>query len=314
VKQPDFTIITPSFKQLDYLGCCIASVADQEGVTVEHIVQDAGSPGIEEFAEKTAERLLGKYGGERVASLDAFELLHLRTPHGYSLRMFKEKDSGMYDAVNKGLKKGTGKICAYLNCDEQYLPGTLRLLENIFQSQMQTEVVFGGVVIVDSDGKLIARRDACHLSYPHVMTCHLPNFTAAMFFRRKLLEKDKAWFDVAYRDLADAVWVLARLQEGTQIDRVSSMTTAFTDTGANMNLSPNAQKEARELRESAPKPMLIMKPWWALLHRLRKLIEGAYWPTPTEYAMYLRSDPAKREGFYAPRANPLWWDRLHVKR
>jgi len=25
----DFTIITPSFKQLDYLGCCIASVADQ---------------------------------------------------------------------------------------------------------------------------------------------------------------------------------------------------------------------------------------------------------------------------------------------
>ena len=25
----DFTIVTPSFKQLDYLGCCIASVADQ---------------------------------------------------------------------------------------------------------------------------------------------------------------------------------------------------------------------------------------------------------------------------------------------
>jgi len=59
VKQPDFTIITPSFKQLDYLGCCVASVADQEGVTVEHIVQDAGSPGIEEFAEKVSERLLG---------------------------------------------------------------------------------------------------------------------------------------------------------------------------------------------------------------------------------------------------------------
>jgi len=49
VKQLDFTIVTPSFKQLDYLGCCIASVADQIGVTVEHIVQDAGSLGIEEF-------------------------------------------------------------------------------------------------------------------------------------------------------------------------------------------------------------------------------------------------------------------------
>ncbi|NCZ53909.1 MAG: glycosyltransferase, partial [Verrucomicrobia bacterium] len=121
----DFTIVTPSFKQLDYLGCCIASVADQIGVTVEHIVQDAGSPGIEEFAEKMAEQLSGRYGGERVTKLEAFELLHLRTPDGYSLRMFKEKDSGMYDAVNKGLKKGKGKICAYLNCDEQYLLGAV---------------------------------------------------------------------------------------------------------------------------------------------------------------------------------------------
>jgi glycosyltransferase involved in cell wall biosynthesis len=310
----NFTIVTPSFKQLDYLACCISSIADQTGVKVEHIVQDAGSPGIEEFAEKIGERLLGKYGGERVTKLEAFELLHFRTSHGYSLRIFKEKDGGMYDAVNKGLKRGTGKICAYLNCDEQYLPGSLRLLEDIFQTQMETEVVFGGVVIVNAEGKLIARRGACHLSYPHVMTCHLPNFTAAMFFRRKLLEKEKAWFDVAYRDVADAVWVLARLKEGAKIGRASQITTIFTDTGANMNLSPNARREARELRGSAPKSMRLLKPWWALLHRLRKLIEGAYWPTSTEYAMYLRSDLAKRVGFYAPRANPLWWDRLHVKR
>jgi len=314
VKQLDFTIITPSFKQLDYLACCISSIADQTGVTVEHIVQDAGSPGIEEFAEKTAERLLRKYGGEQVTHLEAFELLHICTPHGYSLRIFKEKDSGMYDAVNKGLKKGTGKICAYLNCDEQYLLGTLRLLENIFQKQTKAEVVFGGVVIVNPQGKLIARREACHLSNPHVMTCHLPNFTAAMFFRRELLEKQLAWFDVAYRDLADAVWVLARLQEGTKIDRVSAMTTAFTDTGANMNLSPNARREARELREAAPRWMKILKPWWKLIHRARKLIEGQYWPRTMEYAMYLGGAGGERTEFKAKRASPLWWDRLYMKK
>ena len=208
----DFTIITPSFKQLDYLSCCIASVADQEGVSVEHIVQDAGSPGIEEFAEKTAKQLLGKYGGERASDLQTFELLHVRTAHGYTLRIFKEKDSGMYDAVNQGLKKGTGKICAYLNCDEQYLIGALQLIRTVFMAEAGTEVAFGGVAIVSPQGKPIARRIACHLSYSHVMTCHLPNFTAAMFFRREFLIKRAAWFDVAYRDLADAVWVLARLK------------------------------------------------------------------------------------------------------
>ena len=62
IQSVDLTTITPSFKQLDYLWCCIASAADQEGVEVEHIVQDAGSPGIEEFAEKMGEWLLRKYG------------------------------------------------------------------------------------------------------------------------------------------------------------------------------------------------------------------------------------------------------------
>ena len=105
IKSVDLTTITPSFKQLDYLGCCIASVADQEGVTVEHIVQDAGSPGIEEFAEEMGARLLRMYGGEKVTNLEKCELLHIRTAHGYTLRIFKEKDEGMYDAINKGIEK-----------------------------------------------------------------------------------------------------------------------------------------------------------------------------------------------------------------
>jgi glycosyltransferase involved in cell wall biosynthesis len=333
----DFTIVTPSFRQLDYLGCCIASVADQgtkgsenvgmcesanvrtheskkDQISVEHIVQDAGSPGIEEFAKKMGEQLLRQYGGEQVSNLQTFELLHIRTAHGYALRIFKEKDSGMYDAVNQGLKKGTGKICAYLNCDEQYLIGTLQLLRMVFMVEAGTEVAFGGVAIVSPQGKLIARRMACHLSYSHVMTCHLPNFTAAMFFRREFLIKREAWFDVAYRDLADAVWVLARLREGTKIQRVSVITTAFTDTGANMNLSPNARREARELREAAPKWMKALKPLWKLFHRARKFLEGQYWPKAIEYALYLGGAAGERTEFRAKRASPLWWDRLYMKK
>jgi len=245
-----------------------------------------------------------------VSNLQAFELLHIRTDHGYTLRIFKEKDSGMYDAVNKGLKKGTGKICAYLNCDEQYLVGALELLRTVFKSEAQAEVAFGGVAIVGPQGKLIARRMACHLSYSHVMTCHLPNFTAAMFFRREFLIKRAAWFDVAYRDLADAVWVLARLKEGTKIQRVSVITTSFTDTGANMNLSPNARREARELREAAPKWMKALKPLWKFTHRSRRFLEGQYWPTAMKYAIYVGKAIGERTEFKAIRASPLWWDRL----
>jgi len=36
-----FSIVTPSFRNSQWLKLCIASVADQEGVEFEHIVQDS---------------------------------------------------------------------------------------------------------------------------------------------------------------------------------------------------------------------------------------------------------------------------------
>ena len=38
-----FSIITPSYRSLQWLRLCIASVGDQQGVEVEHIVQDSCS-------------------------------------------------------------------------------------------------------------------------------------------------------------------------------------------------------------------------------------------------------------------------------
>src|SRR5579872_3892708 len=96
-----FSVITPSFRNSSWLNLCIASVADQE-VELEHIVQDAGSD------DGTLDWLLSD---RRV-------------------RAFVEKDSGMYDAVNRGLRKSTGELLAYLNCDEQYLPGTLKAVSD----------------------------------------------------------------------------------------------------------------------------------------------------------------------------------------
>ena len=180
-----FSIVTPSFKQLDYLGCCIASVADQ-GVTVEHIVQDAGSPGIEEFAEKMAEQILGRYGGERVSNLQTFELLHIRTSHGYTLRIFKEKDEGMYDAINRGLQKATGEVCAYLNCDEQYLLGTLRRVADYFGRLPKIDVLFGAAIVVRPDGSYVCDRKVMKPTRLHTLVSgNLSIFTCSTFFRRR---------------------------------------------------------------------------------------------------------------------------------
>src|SRR5262249_10318369 len=111
-----FSIVTPSYRNSQWLKLCIASVADQEGVEVEHIVQDACSD------DGTQDWLL----------------------HDRRVRAFVEKDHGMYDAVNRGFRRARGDILAYLNCDEQYLPGALRNVLAFFKRAPNVEVVLAG--------------------------------------------------------------------------------------------------------------------------------------------------------------------------
>src|SRR5690349_21578927 len=109
----------------------MASVADQEGVSVEHVIQDGGSDGIHNAFATTVETLGRKE---------------------YQPRLVVEKDNGMYDAINRGLKSAHGEICAYLNCDEQYLPGTLSQVVRFFASHPEIDVLFGDAVLVDAEG------------------------------------------------------------------------------------------------------------------------------------------------------------------
>jgi len=312
VKQLDFTIVTPSFRQLDYLACCIASVADQEGVSVEHMVQDAGSPGIEEFAEKTAERLLGKYGGERVTSLEGFELLHIRTPHGYSLRIFKEKDSGMYDAVNKGLKKGKGKICAYLNCDEQYLQGALESVKAGLEKNESWEILYGGFLVVDGRGELITVQRPVKMSWAHVGTSHLANFTCATFFNREMMERERAYFDTQYKWCGDAVWTMEQLKKGTKAGRLDCFTSAFVEAGSNQGIGREGLTEAKRIRDGLPRWVRRMSAMWKLWHRIRKLLGGCYFPQRVSYDIFIKTELERRQHFSARWANPLWRSRLEI--
>src|SRR5258708_6486422 len=116
---PQFSIITPSFRSSQWLRLCIASVADQ-GVSLEHIVQDAGSDD---------------------GTLDWL-------PSDKRVTSFIEKDAGMYDAVNRGLRRAKGQLLAYLNCDEQYLPGGLRKVAEYFDNHPETEILFANLVAI----------------------------------------------------------------------------------------------------------------------------------------------------------------------
>ena len=275
---PRFSIITPSFRQLGWLKQCAASIADQQGVTLEHIVQDAGSgPELEAWAT---------------------------TQPG--LQLFVEKDRGMYDAVNRGLRRAKGEFLSYLNCDEQYLPETLAEVARFFDSHPHIDVLFGNAVVVNEKGAYICSRPVVLPKLMHTNVCTLGVFTAATFFRRSLIDKHQLFFDDAWRATGDAVWVLELIRRGIKMAVIRRFMSTFTDTGDNLILATNSLDEQRRLRESAPRWAQKLSSLWILLFRLRRLLAGVYWPQPLRYAIYTEASPTQRQDFNVEKPTFRW--------
>ena len=261
-----FSIITPSFRSSAWLKLCLASVADQD-VEVEHIVQDAGSD------DGTLDWL----------SQDG------------RAKVFVEKDHGMYDAINRGMRRAAGEIFAYLNCDEQYLPGALRAAAEFFESHPDVDVIFGDIVMVDAQGRyLYHRKVQTPLKY-HTWTCHLSTLSCAMFFRRRLVFDMGFFFEPNLRDVGDGEWMLRLLERKIKMAAIGQFTSVFTYTGANMSVGENARRERRELFESAPIWARALRPLFTWHHRLRRLAGGMYSQAPFTYEIFTAARLERRQ-------------------
>jgi glycosyltransferase involved in cell wall biosynthesis len=276
-----FSIVTPSFRNSKWLKLCIASVADQQGVEWEHIVQDSCSD------DGTQDWL----------------------PRDPRVKAFIEKDGGMYDAVNRGYRRATGDILAYLNCDEQYLPGALKTVHEFFEQHPQIEVALAGTIITDGEGKYICHR---HLMVPHPQGVwfRFPILTSSIFIRRRVIHERGIFFDTRWRDLGDFHWVLALIKNRVPMAVCDSFTSTFADTGGNMNLKPNAIREKAETDAMTPRWVRALKPFWIFHHRLRRLAAGHFFLKAANYSIYTLQNPERRVTFDVPKPTAVWRNRL----
>jgi glycosyltransferase involved in cell wall biosynthesis len=276
-----FSIVTPSFRNASWLKLCMASVADQQGAEWEHIVQDSCSDdGTQDWLARDSR-----------------------------VKAFIEKDGGMYDAVNRGYRRASGDILAYLNCDEQYLPGALTAVREFFETHPQIEVALAGSIVTDGEGKYVCHRHQM-VPHPQGVWFRFPILTSSIFIRRKVVSERGIFFDPRWRDLGDFHWVLALMKNRVPMAVCDAFTSAFADTGENMNLKPNAIREKAETEMMIPAWVRPLKPFWILHHRLRRLAAGHFRLKPMSYEIFTLASPGHRTKFDVAKPTAVWWNRL----
>jgi glycosyltransferase involved in cell wall biosynthesis len=278
------SVITPSYNQLPYLKLCIASVADQTGVEAEHIIQDAGSDG-------NVRALIGS---------------------NPNIKLFVESDSGMYDAINRGLHRATGEICAYLNCDEQYLPGALIKVSNFFAQNSNVDVLFADIILIGPDGSPLSYRRTILPTASHIRVSHLNTPTCATFFRRELLDKG-FYFDTRWKTIGDALWVEKLLRSNIRMAAIREPLAVFALTGKNLGETALSRSEAIDWKRS--KENRLISAGAILLHRLRKAFAGAYRPRTVDIEIFTTESPGKRQKFTAKGVGFRWptWEQKICK-
>lgn len=173
------SVVTPCLNQGAFVERTIRSVLQQKTPAWEHLVMDGGS------TDGTIE-ILKRY------------------PH---LKWSSEKDNGISQALNKGLKKASGDVIAWINSDDVYSPDAFNTVTAFFEANPQAMVLVGRSHVIDLyDRILFDQQEPGPSGFVHRgMVRFWANPTLpqpSIFFKRSVLDK-VGYADEALRGYMD---------------------------------------------------------------------------------------------------------------
>lgn len=173
---PEISIVTPSFNQGRFLAETIESVIGQEGdFLIDYVIVDGGSTDDSVAVIKRYYSMLSR--GEWTINC-----------RGINLRWISEKDAGQTDALSKGFRMATGKILAWLNSDDAYLPGALQTVSDAFHHSPEIALLYGDAHYCDVAGAIIGRYRTDEFNFDKLAWFNFICQPAA-FFRKEAFEE-----------------------------------------------------------------------------------------------------------------------------
>ena len=76
---------------------------------------------------------------------------------GYTLRFVSEKDNGIYDAMNKGIRLASGELIGIINSDDWYEPHAVATAVEAYR-ETPYDLFYADINLVREDGSVIVKR------------------------------------------------------------------------------------------------------------------------------------------------------------
>ena len=213
------SIITITYNNAEGLYRTIQSVQAQTFRDFEHIIVDGGSTDesvdiIRQYADNEAIRLEGYKATRQEKNGKADDTLPNRpiasSSNRHEICWISEKDRGVYDAQNKGIRLAHGEYCYFLNagdtfCNEHVLELIFKPLTfNLSPLTSTPDVLYGNEVIVDGAGQRVGiARGVENPSFVDLYNSCMKH--QASFIHRSLFDK-YGMYDADMRICSDFDW------------------------------------------------------------------------------------------------------------
>ncbi len=254
-----FTIVTCTFNAEHELQRTLDSVFHQSYADVEHLILD------------------GLSSDRSVEMAQTYKQRSDEARTGHEVVVCSERDSGLYDAMNKGIARATGDYIVFLNAGDMFpSEATLEhIAHSIGDGEALPGVIYGDTDIVNDEGRFLRHR---RLQPPAKLTWR--SFRNGMlvchqaFYALTTLAKDNP-YNLNYRFSADVDWCIRVMKEAERrhltLKNVDEVVVNYLDGGmTEKNHRASLRERFNVMRHHYGLPLTLIMHLWFVIRQFKK--------------------------------------------